>query len=534
VTGTNGDTGKRDPFVWHVWIVLTVSAVYESLFVGHGLNVVDEGWPLYTAMRLHEGGVLYDDVFFVFPPGHVLVAWLAYALDPPGVVLARTLYAGVSVALSLGIYGLGRRVMRPSFALVGALLLAVGATSAHMQQLVFGYRYLVVSLLAILAFSQYLRGRDPRWMFAAGLMTGVALLFRLTPAFAAGCAIGVGVLAAGGAVRTWLRDWGLYGLGIALVVAPVLAWFLVSVGPEKLWLEVVVRPVAMTDQQSLPMPDLSGWPEGAARKQISDWFVGIQFRAWTLLYVGYAGALGALWARALFARRTFAYPLLTVVVVWGGVYFLRSFGRSDSAHLYSAIPPVCLLLGHLASVLVPPSAAKPAAWRRPALAAFAAAALGLWIFLMGSDRALDPRYRGDAPLEALDRRVELRAKSPLRSIDRIVKQIRSRSQPGDTILDLSASSLFHVLTGRLGPGHADIVMPGTFLSEAEEREFLGRLVRKPPAVVIYPGKDFDDMPERAVARTAPLVTRWVFRNYRRVPGGGRFIIMVPAGSSGSR
>ena len=46
--------------------------------------------------------------------------------------------------------------------------------------------------------------------------------------------------------------------------------------------------------------------------------------------------------------------------------------------------------------------------------------------------------------------------------------------------------------------------------------------------------DFDDMPERAVARTAPLVTRWVFREYRRVRGGGRFVIMVPAGSNGSR
>ena len=29
--------------------------------------------------------------------------------------------------------------------------------------------------------------------------------------------------------------------------------------------------------------------------------------------------------------------------------------------------------------------------------------------------------------------------------------------------------MFHVVSGRPGPGHADIVMPGTFLDEAEER-----------------------------------------------------------------
>ena len=62
-------------------------------------------------------------------------------------------------------------------------LLAIGATSAHMQQLVFGYRYLVVSLLALMAFARWLRVRDPRWIFAAGLLTGLSLVFRLTPAF---------------------------------------------------------------------------------------------------------------------------------------------------------------------------------------------------------------------------------------------------------------------------------------------------------------------------------------------------------------
>lgn len=40
-------------------------------------------------MRLHAGAVFYGDVFFVLPPGHLLSAWLAYALDPPGIILTR-------------------------------------------------------------------------------------------------------------------------------------------------------------------------------------------------------------------------------------------------------------------------------------------------------------------------------------------------------------------------------------------------------------------------------------------------------------
>ena len=98
---------RRDPLVWQIPLLLVVSMGYESLFICYGLNPIDEGWPLYAAMRLHEGGVLYDDVFFVFPPGHLLAAWIAYGLDPPGVVPARVIYAAFSVALSLGIYLLG-------------------------------------------------------------------------------------------------------------------------------------------------------------------------------------------------------------------------------------------------------------------------------------------------------------------------------------------------------------------------------------------------------------------------------------------
>lgn len=518
----NLEDSRRSSLVWQVLVVLVVSVGYESLFLNHGINVVDEGWPLYAAMQLHAGGTLYQDVFFVFPPGHLLTAWIAYALDPPGVVVARVIYSAFSVALCVGLLLVGRRLMPPAYALFGVLLLAIGATSAHMQQLVFGYRYLVISLLALMAFARWLQNRDPRWMFVAGLLTGLSLVFRLTPAFAVGCAIGVGVLAAGGPWRDWLRSWSIYAVGIVLVAGPVIAWLIASVGFETLWLEAVVRPVAMTDQQSLPVPPLNWGPDGPARKQISDWFVGVQFRAWTALYAGYALGLGLAWFRAVRTRQPFGHTLLLVFVVWGGVYFLRSFGRSDSAHLYSAIPPVCLLIGHVCWLAVHEI-------RPPRLAALAAAAVFMagWVYLIGTDRVLDVAYRGDTPLAVLDGEVSLRKTSTLLSIDRKVKVIQKRTQPGDTILDLSASSLFHVLSNRRGPGYADIIMPGTFLDDEEEMAFLARLEAEPPALVIWPGKNFDDDPDRAASRAAPLVVAWVRENYRRHGPLSRFTLMLP-------
>lgn len=514
----------RDWTSLHVLLIVAISAGYESLFLHHGLNVVDEGWPLYAAMQLHAGGTLYQDVFFVFPPGHLAVAWIAYALDPPGVVLARSLYASFTVALCVGLYWMGRKLMPPGYAFFGTVLLAVGATSSHMQQLLFGYRYLVLSLLALFAFARWLDDRRPRWLLLAGALTGLALVFRLTPAFAVGCAIGLGVIAAGGRWRGWLRDEAVYGAGILLVAGPVIAWFVASVGAETLWLEAVVRPVAMTDRQSLPVPDLGWTPEGPSRKQLSEWFVALQFRAWTLLYAIYAAGLAIAWGRAVRARRPFSQPLLLAFVVWGGVYFMRSFGRSDSAHLYSALPPVCLLVGHAAFRLGQRLPRRV----RPAVLGVAGALFGAaWIHWGGADRPLEPRYRGGAPLAVLDGRVSLRETSPMRGIDRVVATIEQRTRPQDRILDLSASSLVYVLAQRLGPGHADVVMPGTFLSDAEEIAFLARLQAAPPALVVWPGKHFDEDPERSVQRSAPRVARWVQRHYRRLGPPDPFVLMVP-------
>ena len=81
----------------------------------------------------------------------------------------------------------------------------------------------------------------------------------------------------------------------------------------------------------------------------------------------------------------------------------------------------------------------------------------------------------------------------------------------ETILDLSGASLLYVLTGRFGPGYKDVVMPGTFLDEGEEREFLARLIERPPAVVIFPGWRFDDMNERSVQMLIVRTLRWLSR-----------------------
>lgn len=502
---------------------------FEALFLEHSLNVLDEGWPLYAAMRLHAGGTLYQDVFFVFPPGHLLAAWIAYGIDPPGIVVSRTIYAAFTVSLCIAMYFLGRRLMPASFALLGSLLLAFTAPQSHDWQLLFGYRYLVWTVLALLAFDRRLSSGDRRWMIAAGLLTGVALVFRLTPAFAVAVGIGVGLLALPGGWRGWLRDGGLFALGLLAVVAPVVMAFAASVGLDTLWREVVQRPVEMTSLQSRPIPELA-LPPFWSRYHITEAFIGLRFRMPVLLYAGYLGWLTLRYARRLRSGQPFDQALLLAVVVWGAVYFVRSLGRSDAPHLDSAIPPVCLLLAHaLHSCLDGLAQRTPlfVRWHQGTGLAAGVLLLSTWVFLYGSDTWLDPTNRGWTPVRSTNGQTAIGEGDELMRIDRKVLAIHDWTQPGDTVLDLSASPLIHVLAKRMGPGHADLLIPGTFLSDREEEEFLGRLMQTPPALVITPTRHFDQMPERAVEHTAPRIAEWVRRHY--VPRGDRklYLLLVP-------
>lgn len=519
-----------DPLAWHLLLVVALSAAFESWFPAYRLNAFDEGWPLYAAMQLHEGGVLYRDAFFVFPPGHLLPAWLGYALDPPGVLVARYLYAAFDVALCAAIYLLGRRFVPPGFALLAACLVAVAAPHSHSLHLLFGYRYLVWTALALLAFAKRLEVGDHRWTFLAGVLAGIALCFRLTPAFAVSCAVALGALAASRSWRSWLRDGTAYAAGLLLVTAPALAWFAASVGLETLWREVVVRAVVMTDLTSLPVPEL-GVPPGPDRESLSRWFVALQFRLYPLLYGGYALVLGGLWIRSLARGRAFPHPLLLAVVVWGGVYFLRTLGRADVAHLDSAVPPACLVLAHLLAVATGRARTRPRTETRraprPVPVALGAVAFAGWVLLQGSDRYREPDLLLRAPIPSAGGAIRV-SPSQARVVNRTVEALREHTREGDTILDLASSPIYHVLAGRLGPGLADVVVPGTFLDDAEEIAFVERLAQSPPAAVVWPSRDFDGLRERSIERIAPRLAAWVRRNYAsRRPGAAYHDVLLP-------
>jgi hypothetical protein len=363
-------------------------------------------------------------------------------------------------------------------------------------------------VLALLAFSARLERDDPRWLGVAGLAVGVGVAFRLD---AAAAAFGIAAaIVASRPPRAWAREGIWFAAGLLAVLAPVVAWFSLQVGLDTLWREAVVRPMVMTRLQSLEMPPLRP-PEAWTWKGLSDVWVASMFRLPWLLYGGYAVALAGRWLRARRSRQPFEDTFLLAVVVWAAVFFSRSLGRADIPHLDSALPPLCLLTAHLVSITSGRlRSALSLAGRRTMEAAVCTVLLLLWVVMPWAQ--IFPHL---PKREILLGEFAMVARVGFTWADVIptVLRLRNLTRSGDTVLDLSASPLLHVLSGRPGPGGADIVMPGSLLDAEEERALLARIEANPPAAVVVAAEAFDKRDDRTPAHVAPQIMEWVEQRY---------------------
>jgi HEAT repeat protein len=164
--------------------ILVGAFAYFASLAPYGLNVDDEGTLLYQIYRTYVGELLYVDFHAGYTPGIFFANAALFALAGVNVVVLRLGLAVVNALSVLCLYLLARRLGtgRLSAAAGGLSFLALipfydGQFAAFNIPYPIWYVTLFW-LLAVLSVIGWLRHRQPKWWWLAGLSAGVVFSFK--------------------------------------------------------------------------------------------------------------------------------------------------------------------------------------------------------------------------------------------------------------------------------------------------------------------------------------------------------------------
>jgi hypothetical protein len=299
---------------------------------------------------LLHGGALSRDVFCLYGPLSVYPVAALFKLFGPSLWVSRIWIFALNLPALLVVYALLRGLLRTRILAVAGMFLIGFLCTSPVPAMSWSLSRVALGLGAIAAFHAYLRSARSRWLFAAGVVLGVALFYSQEVGLSVAVGVGVALLVGGGrGGSSFARRAGEFGwlaAGVAVVVGPLLALFAAqgALGAtlHNLFIFPRVRMLGYA-AYAFPVFDQGVWrflSEGGA----SGWEA---LRTVVLAYFGPAVAAVSAFVLALRGLRgqmTDRLYTLLAVLVFGLLLFQSPLSRPDGTHMVFALPPALVLL----------------------------------------------------------------------------------------------------------------------------------------------------------------------------------------------
>jgi hypothetical protein len=458
-----------------LWAV--VGGVACAAVIGLEPNLVEEGLVIHVAQRLVAGEHLYRDiVFFTGPLPFELLGLLFRAFGEEILVGrgATALISGVNAGLA---YGLVRRAGG------GVLAHAAGALVAALPLLlfplfsIFYYTPLAFSFGLWSAYAATRGATSVRWAFAAGVAVAAVALCKQT----VGAVLAAGMLAAVFATApagTRLRITRAFALGGAASALLTVAFYGLRGDLGELWRCLVSVPLSLGE--TFGSPYLNLWPPGELAPELHPHKVVYFPNLYFLKYGIYAPLSSDV---ILGVQLLYALPILALVATplarlagpvpraawinaaWLVAMATNLFPRSDWGHLvFSLAPSMLQLIILLAPALrLVPYLPHAAGLAIAATAGWYGVAVGQWVHAEAGPPSWGPRVPL-RPVSAIYRVV---------TIPRIIRYIRSRTEPGDPIFVARSEPLLYFATDTTNPTPYGGVLTGIY--DEQQRHILAAL-----------------------------------------------------------
>ncbi len=514
------------PNFWlNVWNV--THGIPDERRAAAGFTFMGEiGQHLAWADALWRGGFHGKDFFCLYGPLFDLGAVGTWALLGRSIV-AWDLY-----------FSLTRVLAMTGLLLLGAALLRRRAWVLALPCLVAWINLRVgLALVGLLFLDVWLRSGRGRWAAVAGAAGGTSLLYsqEFGLAFLVAAAVPL-------ALRREPRAAAGFAAGLALVVAPVFAWYAVNDALAPMLRDVVAYPGYMLagfgkvpfPPFTAPLPtDPSSWRTLPVLELRIGYAIPAVCVAALLLLLpvsrieprrplaSLAGMLGSL-------REDPRRVLLLSTAVFGLLSFRAALGRSDVIHMLQALPAAALLLVVAADRLFERWRSAPEA--RP-LVAWRAAALLVFVLHAGFGIAPDPI--GTLRQSAVNVSALLdRGNRPIgsRAVVRVTRWIQLHTRPDDPVLFLPNNAAYYYLTDRRNP--IRFAMGHQIVTEAHRVEVLEDLSDDPPRFIVWDheGVRVDGLADELVFGEALL--SWIREHYEREVRIGSVEILRPRATAG--
>lgn len=494
----------------------------------NGIDIGDEGFLAYGAIRVMEGQIPNQDFFSLQPPLSFYTVAAVFKLFGTSLTTLRTLGLCIYLLIPLLVYALSRHLTRP----IMALAAAVPATVLGMPFFDFVpfavWHGVLATLVAAFFFAQAVTTSRRSWGFLAGVATALTILSRHDQGFYLSVAICAYALVTSLSTKSSPGQMlGFWSFGIMMLMLPMgIYWAVYGIIPD-IFNQLIAFPLTVYPKTSaLPIPQFSFDQPVTINIVVALFYLPPAVMGLTAVLL-----LTRVLRRCFSTKDTY----ITYILILSMVFYCQVLTRSDVEHLLITFPPFFVLCAwwletasNAAGVVINKISGLDRGGRLVSftstsgtlLLASAVSALFLFytkpLFLKSLQ---EPARRIN--LNRADVRVEAQMAA---KFENLIAMIQKYVAPDRSILCLPYQPMLYFLSERRNPTRWNYLWPGDQTPQ-DHQNLIDQAKRDTPGMVIIFNR-------QNVQRYAPTIIDYVDSEYVCVGRSGVMTVYFPSDQEG--
>ena len=490
-------------------VVITFSLILALPRYRNGIDLADEGFLAYSAVRVLDGEIPNRDFVSLQSPLSFYTVAAVFKFFGTSLITLRTLGLCIYIAITLLVYAIARHLTGPILALMAAILAAILGMPFFNFTPFAVWHGIVTSLITILFTLKFTATNQRRWALLAGTTTALAMLSRHDQGFYLMIAVLIYALTIKHAIRkkpNLGRMLGFWAVGIAAITVPLAIYWTICGALPYMFRQLVIFPLTTyAKTSSTPFPVFR---------------LGLPLQTSLIIGLFYLPplleGLVTIWLVICIIRRRFyaEHASIAFVLITSILFYCQVLTRSDLHHLLITLPPFFILLVWSIEAV---SGAFNKRWISTGITFIILVITAS--FLLYTKPVFLPSNDGDMKTISLKRGGVKTTTLLAQFTEHISWTIQRYSKPDESILCLPYQPMFYFLSERRNPTRWNYIWPGDQTTEDHQRLIEQAEANQPAVVVLFT--------KSQMLHYAPTILDYVNKKYKIIQDYNSVTIYLP-------